>query len=206
MAMTDKEKKQAQGLAIIAGIAAAVLFFMFWRSPIAVEAAEKRLRMDTLQAQVDSANTLLETSSTEQLQASIAVYRSNLGLMRRLVPSGNELPELLENIAQRANLRSLKIIGVNPQDPTNEGAFRVFTYDITVVGGYDHIGEFLTDVASLTRIMVPNQLSLELLDMTRVPADLITDTTVTALQAQMLIKTFVKIAADAGDAGGVPGG
>lgn len=204
--MTDKEKKQAQGLAIVAGIAAAVLFFMFWRGPIVVEAAEKRLRMDTLQAQVDSANMLLAVSSAEELQASIAVYRSNLGRMRRLVPSGNELPELLDNIAQRASLRSVRVMGVSPQDPTNEGVFRVFTYDVMVVGGYDQIGEFLTDVASLTRIMVPRQLSLEVLDVSRVPADLIADTSVTPLQAQMLIKTFVKIADGAGEAARAPGG
>lgn len=42
MAMSGKEKKQALGLAIGAAIAVAVLFWMYWRTPIVAEAAEKK--------------------------------------------------------------------------------------------------------------------------------------------------------------------
>ncbi len=192
MAMAAKEKKQALGLAIGAAIAVAVLFWMYWRGPIVAEAAEKRLRIDTLQAEVDSAVGLLGEGMAEDLQARIEIYRANLVLMRRLVPAGNELPQLIDDVTVRANLRGVEVISFSPQPSPEAGVFQVLRYQIGVIGGYDQIGEFLSDVASLTRIMVPYDISLQVVPEGQLPTDLFRDTTVAALQADLMIRTFVK--------------
>ena len=206
MAMTGKEKKQALGLAIGFAIAVAVLFWMYWRGPIVAEAAEKRLRIDTLQAEVDSALGLLEEGMAEDLQGRIETYRANLILMRQLVPAGNELPQLIDDITARANLRGVEVISFSPQPPSEEEMFQVLRYQLGVIGGYDPIGEFLSDVASLTRIMVPYDISLQAVPARQLPANVFRDTTVAALQADLMIRTFVKLEGQDEAASGAGGG
>lgn len=192
MAMRGKEKKQALGLAIGAAIAVAVLFWMYWRDPIVAEAAQKRLRIDTLQAEVDSALGLLEEGMAEDLQEQIETNRANLVLMRKLVPDPNDLPQLIDDITVRGNLRGVEVISFSPQPPSEEEMFQVLRYQLGVIGGYDQIGEFLSDVAALTRIMVPYDISLQVVPEGRLPTDVFRDTTVAALQADLMIRTFVK--------------
>lgn len=192
MAMSGKEKKQALGLAIGAAIAVAVLFWMYWRTPIVAEAAEKRLRIDTLQAEVDSAVVLLEGGMVEDLQERIETYRANLGLMRQLVPDPNDLPQLIDDITIRANLRGVEVVRFAPQPSSEDEIFRVLRYQLGVVGGYDQIGEFLSDVASLDRIMVPYDISLQVVPVGQLSTSAFRDTTVAALQADLMIRTFVK--------------
>jgi Tfp pilus assembly protein PilO len=82
-------------------------------------------------------------------------------------------------------------------------AFDIYRYKFQIYGHYDQIGEFLSDVASLTRIMVPQGLMLK-------PASpqtqrLVGDTTGALLEADFDLRTYVKRAparpAAAGGAG-----
>ena len=68
--------------------------------------------------------------------------------------------------------------------------FNIVRYRWTVMGHYDQIGVMMSDIAQLSRIMVPYDLSLE-------PAADVTqrtlgDTTGALLQAEFNLRTFVK--------------
>jgi Tfp pilus assembly protein PilO len=71
---------------------------------------------------------------------------------------------------------------------------------MSVIGRYDEIGRFLADVASLQRIIVPYDLSLDQANMTSAKA--LGDTTGSLLEAKFQVRTFVKSTTPEGQASG----
>ncbi len=204
MAMSYKERKQLLGVLIALPFLAAVAFWMYVQQPGAVDAAEKRQTLDSVQAAVDSARQDLASGTVEDLRRRIADYEASLELMRQLVPTGNEVAALINDVSDRAKLRNVHL--ANLSEPVREegGRFRVERYRFVVLGRYDDIGGFLSDIASLSRIMVPSQLSLQ--QATDRVALSQGDTTGALLEATFQLRTFVKQrqpgAEDAGGTGG----
>jgi type IV pilus assembly protein PilO len=108
--------------------------------------------------------------------------------MRQLVPSKSEVPNLLDDITSRAKMRGTTFAGFSPQAVESGTPFDTQRYRLTVSGQYDQVAEFLTDIASLPRIIVPYDLHLQRV---QGPA---ADTMQTApiLQATFAIRTYVK--------------
>ena len=109
-----------------------------------------------LQAATDSAKRELAHGTVEDLRKRLDVYRGSLGLLRRLVPERNEVPNLLDDISSRSKIRGVTLSQVVPL-PVEAGPapFDTYKYNMSVIGHYDQIGQFLADVASLQRIIVP---------------------------------------------------
>jgi Tfp pilus assembly protein PilO len=190
MAMSDKERKQLFGLLIVLPIVGIVAFWMYYRAPKAEEAAALQHTVDSLQAAVDTAETVLASGTVEQLNQRIADYEGSLALMRRLVPTNNEVAQLIDNISDRAKLRNVEIADLSPLGNEAGGRFQVARYRFVVLGHYDELGGFLSDIASLPRIMVPHQVSLT--QATEQTAQSFGDTTGALLQATFQLRTFVK--------------
>jgi Tfp pilus assembly protein PilO len=68
--------------------------------------------------------------------------------------------------------------------------FNTYKYQISVVGHYDQIGEFLSDVASLQRIIVPQDVQVAAAE--NAAAKAMGDSTGALLEAKFQIRTFVK--------------
>lgn len=190
MAMSDKEKRQLMGLLIVVPIGAIALFWFLIRDPKAQEAADLQRQVDSLQATVDSARRELARSSVEDLRQRVADYESGLGLMRTLVPTDNEVAQLINDISDRAKLRDVYVADLSPLGYEDGGAYRVARYRFQVLGHYDDIGVFLSDIASLRRIMVPYDLSLTMA--TDQQAATQSDTTGSLLVASFQLKAYVK--------------
>src|SRR3954470_6812146 len=114
-----------------------------------------------LQAATDSAKRELAHGTVEDLRKRLDVYRGSLGLLRRLVPERNEVPNLLDDISTRSRIRGVTLSQVVPL-PVEPGPapFDTYKYNMSVIGHYDQIGQFMADVASLQRIIVPYDLSV----------------------------------------------
>jgi type IV pilus assembly protein PilO len=190
MALSQKDRQQLLILLIVVAIAAGAGFWFMWRAPKAEEAARHEFVIDSLQRVVDNARRDLARGTVESLEQRIADYEASLSLMRRLVPLENEVPALIDDIASRASLRGVHIQELDPQTVEAAGMFDVHRYRLSVVGYYDEIGEFLADIASLPRIMVPYELTLGEAPLTAQAA--YGDTTGALLQAQFQLRTFVK--------------
>ena len=78
--------------------------------------------------------------------------------------------------------------------------FDTYRYNISVIGKYDQIGQFLADVASLQRIIVPYDLSIAAAQSGA--AKVLGDSTDTLLEAKFQIRTFVKAPNAEGEASG----
>jgi type IV pilus assembly protein PilO len=144
-----------------------------------------------LQASTDSAKRELARGSVEDLRRRLDVYRGSLSLLRRLVPERNEVPNLLDDISSRSRIRGVTLAQVVPL-PVEPGPapFNTYKYNMSVIGRYDQIGQFMADVASLQRIIVPYDLTLDQADMTAAKA--LGDTSGSLLEAKFQVRTFVK--------------
>jgi Tfp pilus assembly protein PilO len=71
---------------------------------------------------------------------------------------------------------------------------------MSVIGRYDQIGEFLADVASLQRIIVPYDLSVAAANTNAAKA--LGDTTGALLEAKFQVRTFVKSSTPEGESSG----
>ena len=154
-----------------------------------------------LQSATDSAKRELARGSVEDLRKRLDTYRGSLALLRRLVPERNEVPNLLDDISSRGRIRGVTLAQVVPM-PVEAGPapFNTYKYNMSVIGRYDEIGRFLADVASLQRIIVPYDLSLDQANMTSAKA--LGDTTGALLEAKFQVRTFVKSTTPEGQASG----
>lgn len=200
MALSEKERKQLLGFLIFLAGVALVGFWMYWRAPTVEKAREMRVRIDSLERRVAQARQDLAAGSVEALRQRVREYEASLQVMRQLVPSGAEVPTLIDDISSRAKVRGVEIAEITPLGLQASSPFRVERYRLAVLGSYDAIGEFLTDIASLRRIMVPFDVTLS-----RAPeqaARTYGDTTGSLVAAAFQIRTFVKQPGDTTARGG----
>lgn len=190
MAMTDKEKKQLMVLLMVVPIGAIALFWFLVREPKAQETADLRRQVDSLQLTVDSARRELARGSVEELRQRVADFETGLSLMRTLVPTDNEVAQLINDISDRAKLRNVYVADLSPLGTEGGGQYQVTRYRFQVLGHYDDIGAFLSDIASLRRIMVPHSLSLTLA--TEAQSEVVSDTTGALLVGSFQLKAYVK--------------
>src|ERR671910_3061991 len=153
------------------------------------------------EAATDSAKKELAKGTVADVRKRLETYRSSLVLLRRLVPERNEVPNLLDDISSRGKIRGVTLSQVVPQ-PVEPGPapFNTYRYNMSVIGRYDQIGQFLADVASLQRIIVPYDLMLDQANMTAAKA--LGDTTGALLEAKFQVRTFVKSPTPEGQASG----
>lgn len=190
MAFSQKERQQLLGVLIFAAIAGGAVFWMYWRGPKVTDIADLAFERDTLTVQVNAAKRTLRSGTVEALRAEIATYRVSLSIMRQLVPTENEVPNLVDDIASRARVRGVDLAGIERQPAQQVGMFTAVRYNLTVTGYYDAIAAFLADVASLPRIMVPTNVLLG--PASGVDQRQFGDTSGALLQATFQVRTFVK--------------
>ncbi|HTS87375.1 MAG TPA: type 4a pilus biogenesis protein PilO [Gemmatimonadales bacterium] len=157
--------------------------------------------IDSLTARTDSAKRLLASGSVEDLRRRLEGYRGSLELLRQLVPDRNEVANLMDEISTRAKIRGVQVAQFQPLPPEPGPApFQTYRYQYSVLGRYDQLGEFLSDVASLKRIIVPMDLNVGAADQNQAKA--LGDSSGALLNARFQIRTFVKSVSAEGPSSG----
>ena len=143
-----------------------------------------------LQSQIDTAKRDLATGSVEDVRKRVEAYRASLNVLRTLVPEQNEVADLLDDILIRAKVRGLNTSGFVPQPPRpGPEPFDTYLYQMSVIGRYHQVGAFLTDIASLRRIIVPGDVVVAAANMQQARA--LGDTTA-MLEARFTVRTYTK--------------
>lgn len=139
-------------------------------------------------AQVNRAKRDVARGALTQMENRLGEFRANLNLMRQLVPTSSEVPNLLDDIASRAKMRGATFAGFTPQALESGAPFDTQRYRLAATGNYDQLAEFLSDIASLPRIVVPYDVHFQRL---QGPA---TDSTANhaVIQASFAVRTYVK--------------
>ncbi|HEV7367337.1 MAG TPA: type 4a pilus biogenesis protein PilO [Gemmatimonadales bacterium] len=154
-----------------------------------------------LETATDSAKRELARGTVADVRKRLETYRASLALLRRLVPERNEVPNLLDDISTRSKIRGVTLSSVVPQavEP-GPVPFDTYKYNMSVIGKYDQIGQFLADVASLQRIIVPYDLTVAAANSSSAKA--LGDSSGAMLEAKFQIRTFVKSPNPEGEASG----
>jgi type IV pilus assembly protein PilO len=98
--------------------------------------------------------------SVADLEAEAKRLQANLDLMRTLIPTGNEVPALLDQMVGAARRTGLEISGFTPGAVVQGETFDTMKYRMSMQGNYHQIGALLTAVGSLRRIIVPMNVTL----------------------------------------------
>jgi type IV pilus assembly protein PilO len=138
----------------------AVAYYMYVWDP-------KRLELDATQAHVDSvlvlnqrAKSELAQGKTQELKAEADRLTTDLEVMRRLVPTGNEVPALLEQVSTAARRVGLDIADVQPLPLLQGDQYDAYKYRLSMRGNYHQIAVLLQNIGSLQRIVAPINLTL----------------------------------------------
>ncbi len=154
---------QRDQVKLLIAFAALALAFLYWMYPYASTNAQLALD-ETRIEQLEDANLKaareFASGSIESLRTEAAENRSALTVMRRLVPTGNEVPALLEEVSTAARRAGLDVGGVMPEPVIAGERFDTYRYTVTIIGGYHQVGEFLANVGSLPRIVAPVKFSI----------------------------------------------
>lgn len=190
MALLPKNQRdQAMVLVTIVAVALIGLFWVYVYSPKSIEIATLQARVDTLEVRNEKAKAELAMGKVDALKAEADKYQKDLAVMQLLVPTGNEVPSLLEQVSTAARRVGLDISTVEPQPVIEGDQFDTYRYKLAVNGGYHALGAFITNVGSLTRIVAPVNLALapRTSNTAAKPQDVMSST----LDAKFEIQTYV---------------
>jgi type IV pilus assembly protein PilO len=163
MAFANMTKRE-QSLGGI-GIAAVLLLGAYWYflyKPKSQELAATQIHVDSLDRKNQQAKADIAQGSLQKLRAQSAEYEQSLKVMRQLVPRSNEVPALLEDISTAARRVGLDLATVEPMPVLPGEQFDTYRYRLAVIGGYHPVGQFLSNVGSLNRIIAPVTMSIKL--------------------------------------------
>lgn len=143
---------------VLVGAAAAYFQFVFVKQTDKLD--KTQVRVEQLEAVNASAKRDLARGSVTKLKQDAERLRGELEVMRQLVPTGSEVPVLLDQVSGAARRVSLDVFDVQPDSVVIGEHFDVHRYRMQVEGDYHSIASFLTNVGSLTRIVTPQNLQL----------------------------------------------
>jgi len=184
------QRSQIMMLLVLVAAAGGYFFWTKVQRPQSERLTAAHAEADSLASIVEAAKRDLASGTVEDLRRKVEEYQGSLELMRRLVPDRNEVPTLIDDISTRAKVRGITLGKIQPLSPEPGSPFDTYRYRLEVYGHYDQIGEYLADVASLPRIVVPQDVTLSMA--TPAAQKLLGDTAGALLLADFTIRTFVK--------------
>ena len=138
----------------------AYLYFLY--KPKSEELATIQAHVDSLDNRNQQAKADIAQGSLQKLKAQSVEYDQSLKVMRQLVPRSNEVPALLEDISTAARRVGLDLASVEPMPVLPGEQFDTYRYKLGVIGGYHPVGQFLSNVGSLNRIIAPVTMAIKL--------------------------------------------
>lgn len=161
--MAGMPTNQRDQLMLVVGVVGLIGAFAYWYVPYSDKAGEfatQTTRLERLDASNQRAKALLARGTVEQMREEAKVLQDNLALIRTLIPAGNEVPALLDQILGAARRVGLEQESFVPGAVVQGESFDTYRYRLSFNGTYHQIGELLTAIGSLRRIMSPVNLSL----------------------------------------------
>ena len=161
MALLPSDPRQQKlVMAAVLSLGLAGSYHAYVAEPEGVALAAAEAHVDSLELANAKVGAAVRGGSVNKVKAEAAAYRRDLDALRQLVPTGNEVPALLEQVSTAARRAGLELSTVEPLPVIVGDEFDTYRYKISLSGAYHPLGEFLSNVGSLTRIMAPANLRL----------------------------------------------
>ena len=188
---------------MVAGIVALLIivpFRMYYLAPRDLENQEMGDRLESLETQNRRASVLAAQGGGD-LEERMALYERHVARLEQLIPAAEEVAILADDIANQARQRGVELQRMVPEPRQPGTYYDQSTYSMAVVGEYHGVARFLTDIASLSRIVTPIELDLQLFQQPNLFPDM-----EAPVQAQFRIQTYVLPDPSAAPAPGPAGG
>lgn len=132
--------------------------------PLFVAPARERLELAQLkEGELRRINRLkaAQTTGFAAEQANREALETAAASLFRLLPSGAEIPDLLDDITAAAEDNGLVMRSLDLKPERHAGFYAERPMEISVEGGYHEVGAFLSRVASLARVVTLHDFDLE---------------------------------------------
>lgn len=156
----DSQAKQKLMLAVLALGALGYFGYEYAYHPRAEALAAMEARLESLELRNQTVRRLVQSQGRGEVEQQLRVYREQLARVEHLIPSSEELPDLLDAISAEAQRSGVELTLIQPVGAAQEEFYTRRTYDLAVIGTYHQIGQFLTEVGSLPRIVTPIDLNV----------------------------------------------
>lgn len=101
-----------------------------------------------------------QVANFEMMRDQMGVLEERMDTLREMLPTGAEVPSLLDSISEAAIDHQLIIDFLRLRSQVEEEHYTERPFDIQVRGDYHRISAFLADVASMPRIVTLHDLTL----------------------------------------------
>ena len=160
MALPPLDAKTRKNLMYGALLLVVVAGFYYLKVYTPRKAANQELEGQVARLELSNTAARGLTRGASSPEEALELYRRQLAVVEGLIPSTEELPDLLDAISAQAQQTGVEISLIQPVSATQERYYTRRVYDMAVQGRYQDIGEFLTRVASLPRVVTPVDLRL----------------------------------------------
>ncbi|HWH04612.1 MAG TPA: type 4a pilus biogenesis protein PilO [Gemmatimonadales bacterium] len=190
LGMPKDQRSQIMLILVILALGGGYAFWTYVHTPTANAMDVQQKTLDSLNGVIEKARADLAAGTVEDLRRKADEYEADLGLMRQLVPEKNDVPNLLDDISTKMKIRGVTQQQFAPASVDHGSPFDTYQYKLSVFGHYDQLGEFFADIASMPRIVVPQNVSLK--PATPNVMKLLGDTLGGLLEADLTLRTYVK--------------
>jgi type IV pilus assembly protein PilO len=161
MALIPKDPAQQKRLLIgLAPLLLAFGYYQFFHGTKVEENEALTARHEQLEAVNNTMRPLALTGGAE-LQQKLALYEQHMKRLEELIPQKEEVAQLLNSMSERAQDAMVDLSLMRPQAESPGQFYNEQSYMISVIGGYHEIGRYLAMIASLSRIITPVELKID---------------------------------------------
>jgi len=158
----DFQDPRAQKL-ILAGILFTGLFYVYYslvyrKQTEQIQALETRLHR--VERHVENARRRVELHDIEELKIELSSLEDQLKILERLLPTAEEVPDLLEMVERKGIRSGIYAILFEPAESREGQLYREQVYKVSVRGGYHDIGRFLSKVGNSPRVVKASRMML----------------------------------------------
>jgi type IV pilus assembly protein PilO len=160
--LPTKQRDQIMMLITILAVGLVGLFWYFVYDPKSTDIDKLAAHVDTLDDMNQKAKSEMAKGTVEQIRQQARASRENLDLMRTLVPAANEVSNLIDQVSSAARRARLDVGTLEPEPVIEGELFDTYRYRMRMNGSYHDIGQMLTNIGSLNRIVTSLNLQLTL--------------------------------------------
>ncbi|MFL5613472.1 MAG: type 4a pilus biogenesis protein PilO [Gemmatimonadaceae bacterium] len=158
--LPSRQRDQILLMVIVLSLGAIGGYFMYMFGDKAQEIATLDTHVAALTTMNDKVKTDIKAGAFDRARKEAARFEKDLRILDQLVPHTNEVPALLDQVSTAARRAGLELADVAPAGPQPGEEFDTYKYKVGVVGGYHEIAQFLTNIATLDRIVAPMNVAL----------------------------------------------
>jgi type IV pilus assembly protein PilO len=146
----------AQQKRLLIGVIPILLLFGYWyflHGDATAEVESMQTRLESLETQNASAR--IRSTQGRDLEERLASFERHIDRLEDLVPRGEEVSQLLNQINQRAEQVGVEVAVFRPGQTSTGSHYNRRSFELVVYGTYHNIGRLLAEIGSLPRIITP---------------------------------------------------